>query len=97
MSQVDHDVLKVLLEFARIGLTHVDLNYPEHTEGISAEQMKAALDSTNLKAYGVALRFRGDFYLNGELGNANPEVSAAALQLVPTASDTQAVWRKLHC
>jgi xylose isomerase len=87
LPHFDNDVLKVLPEFARIGLTHVDLNYPEHTKDIVPEQMKAALDAANLKANGVALRFRGDFYLNGELGNADPEVSAAAIQLCKDACD----------
>ena len=60
LPHFENDVLKVLPEFARIGLTHVDLNYPEHTNGIAPEQMKAALDAADLKANGVALRFRGD-------------------------------------
>ncbi len=87
LPHFDHDVLKVLPEFSRIGLTHVDLNYPEHTDGIPAERMRAALDEANLKANGVALRFRGDTYLKGELGNADPAIAAQALQLCKDACD----------
>ncbi|MDI9590401.1 MAG: sugar phosphate isomerase/epimerase family protein [Acidobacteriota bacterium] len=82
-----NDVLAVLPELSRIGLTHVDLNYPEHAEGIPAERMRTALDEAGLAANGVALRFRGERYLDGELGNADQEVATEALQLCKDACD----------
>lgn len=87
LPHFDNDVKKVLEEFGRIGLTHVDLNYPEHVAGISPEDMKKTLDDCGLKANGVALRFRGDFYLNGEFGNADPKVSEEAVLLCKQACD----------
>ncbi len=87
LPHFDGDVARVLADFHRIGLTHVDLNYPEHTAGISAESMAQVLADNQLKANGIALRFRGEKYLNGELGNVNPEVNADALQLCREACD----------
>lgn len=87
LPHFDNDVKRVLADFHRIGLTHVDFNYPEHVEGISPEEMKQVLADCELKANGVALRFRGDFYLNGELGNADPKVAQAALDLCKKACD----------
>ena len=60
-----------MVDVALVGLTHVDLNYPEHVVGIPAEEMKAKLDAHDLKLNGTALRFRSDF-INGDLGNQIP-------------------------
>lgn len=87
LPHFDNDVVRVLADFHRIGLTHVDFNYPEHVKGIDADQMRQALAECQLEANGVALRFRGDFYLNGELGNADPKVAQAALDLCKDACD----------
>ena len=87
LPHFDNDVAKVLADFHRIGLTHVDFNYPEHVAGIPAEQMRQVLADCELSCNGVALRFRGDFYLNGELGNADSQVAQAALDLCKEACD----------
>lgn len=81
------DVLKVLPEIARLGFTDVDLNYPEHTAGIPAAEMRQALESSGLEANGVALRFRGARFLKGELGCAEPDVSEESLRLCREACD----------
>ncbi|CZQ98452.1 Hypothetical protein Tpal_2269 [Trichococcus palustris] len=86
LPKFNNDLEEVLKEFSRIGLTHVDLNYPEHVEDISAEKMKGFLEDNNLKANGVALRFRNEF-INGELGNADKNISDNALQLCKDACD----------
>lgn len=44
LPKFNNDVEKVLQEFNRLGLSHVDFNYPEHVEGIPAEKMKACLE-----------------------------------------------------
>ena len=86
LPHCDNDVRKVLAEFARIGLTHVDLNYPEHVSDIPAPEMAAALAENDLELNGVALRFRKDF-INGELGNADPAIASRALDLCREACD----------
>ena len=75
-----------MVDVALVGLTHVDLNYPEHVVGIPAEEMKAKLDAHDLKLNGTALRFRSDF-INGDLGNQDPALAGEALKLCYEACD----------
>lgn len=82
----DKDLDRVFAQFEHVGLTHVDLNYPEHVGDIPAEEMAAKLKAHNLKLNGVALRYRSDF-INGDLGNSNPELAAEALKLTLEACD----------
>lgn len=82
----DNDLGRVLEEFADLGLTHCDFNYPEHVEGLPADRLKAMLDANGLAANGVAVRFRKHF-LNGEFGNADPKVAADALALAKEGAD----------
>lgn len=86
LPKFDNDLEKVFSEFERLGLSHVDLNYPEHTVDYNPEEMKGLLERNNLKANGVALRFRSQF-INGEIGNADATISAEALQLCKAAAD----------
>lgn len=39
------------------GITHIELNYPEHFENIKVEEVKEALIKHNLKLSGIALRY----------------------------------------
>lgn len=82
----DKNLDRVFAEFQGVGLTHVDLNYPEHCAGITAPEMKAKLEAHDLKLNGCALRFRQDF-INGDLGNADPKLAAEALKLCYEACD----------
>lgn len=82
----DKDIDRVFAQFEHVGLTHVDLNYPEHVQGIDAKAMKEKLAAHNLKLNGCALRFRDDF-INGDLGNADPALADAALKLCYEACD----------
>lgn len=82
----DYELEKVLSDFKEIGLAYVDLNYPEHVIGYEPEVMKGLLEKNDLKLNGVALRFRDEF-INGELGNSDPKIANAALQLCKDAAD----------
>ncbi|MBM6615314.1 sugar phosphate isomerase/epimerase [Desemzia sp. RIT804] len=82
----ENDLKKVLEKFKNLGLTHVDLNYPEHVTDFSGTEMKALLDDNSLKANGVALRFRKEF-INGELGNSDQGTAQHALELCKEAAD----------
>lgn len=68
------------------GLAFVDLNYPEHFDGIDINSMREALRRSGLQLNGVALRFR-EAFLRGELGNADPAIAAKALALCKEAVD----------
>lgn len=82
----NNDIKKVFKHFRKLGLGYVDLNYPEHVKGYEAKEMKALLADNNLRLNGLALRFREQF-INGELGNANPQIAQKALQLCKDAAD----------
>lgn len=82
----DRDLDKVFSQFEHVGLTHVDLNYPEHVGDIPAEDMKSLLSAHGLELNGCALRFRGDF-INGELGNADQTIATRAFELCCEACD----------
>jgi xylose isomerase len=83
----EKDILKILDKISKIeGITHVDLNYPEHFENNTWEVIKAKLDEVGLKLNGLALRFRDEF-INGELANINDEISNKAKQLCFEAVD----------
>lgn len=66
------------------GIEYVDLNYPEHFEKNSIEDIKEALTRNNLLVNGLALRFREEF-INGELGNIDEDLSQKALELCKEA------------
>ncbi|MGF0039916.1 sugar phosphate isomerase/epimerase family protein [Peptoniphilaceae bacterium SGI.131] len=62
------------------GLDYVDLNYPEHFKSKSLEEVKKLLDKNGLKLNAVNLRFR-DKFINGDLGNLDPEIGREAEKL----------------
>ncbi|AVK61416.1 AP endonuclease [Lactobacillus sp. CBA3605] len=82
----NEDMQQVFQQFHKLGLTHVDLNYPEHINDYSAVEMKALLKSNDLQLNGVALRFKSDF-INGELGNTDTAIEEQAVQLCKDAAD----------
>lgn len=80
-------VADVLEKFSLIdGLTHVDLNYPEHFEGMTVDEMKRLLEKNGLKAHGLAMRYRAPF-LYGAFSNKDSKVVEHALQLTYEAID----------
>ncbi|MDD9150475.1 MULTISPECIES: sugar phosphate isomerase/epimerase family protein [unclassified Sporolactobacillus] len=61
------------------GLTHIELNYPEHFQGVSAEEIKQSLKKNHLKLSGVALRFKKN-YAYGEFTNPDAGIREQAIQ-----------------
>lgn len=82
----EKDLDRVFKEFKGAGMTHVDLNYPEHTANIPCEEMSSLLEKNGLALNGVALRYR-DAFINGDLGNADARIAAQALELTYEACD----------
>lgn len=82
----NNDLDQVFEKFENLGLTHVDLNYPEHVHDIPASEMKSLLEKHHLGANGVALRFRNEF-INGEIGNNDQAIAQEALTLCKEAAD----------
>lgn len=86
LPKFNNNLSDIFKEFNRLGLTHVDLNYPEHVVNHSSSAMKTLLQENHLRANGVALRFRREF-INGELGNSNSVIAKEATQLCKDAAD----------
>lgn len=86
LPKFNNDMDIVFGEIEKLGIEYVDLNYPEHTNSYSSNQMKELLAKYNLKANGVALRFRKEF-INGELGNSDSSIAKRALELCKEAID----------
>lgn len=85
--QKGKNVIDALNEIGTIeGITHVDLNYPEHFDGNEIEKIEETLNKNNLKVNGLALRF-GDAFINGELGNINKKIAEQAKSLCKKAID----------
>lgn len=82
----DKNLDRVFAQFQHVGLTHVDLNYPEHVGDTPTADMAKLLADHDLALNGVALRFRGDF-INGELANSDQKLADQALQLCIDACD----------
>lgn len=86
LPKYDGELDQVFGQIKEIGIDYVDLNYPEHVADRAPKEMVELLNKHGLKANGVALRFRDEFK-NGELGNADSEISNKALQLCLDAVD----------
>lgn len=87
LPTVNGDIKEALKKISEIsGITHVDLNYPEHFSQYSIGEVQETLKLANLEVNGLALRFRKDF-INGELGNSNQSISEEAYQLCKEAAD----------
>ncbi|WP_454844722.1 sugar phosphate isomerase/epimerase family protein [Priestia megaterium] len=78
----DNKSLTVLDYISRMatvkGLTHVELNYPEHFVGTTVQEIQDALNKTHLKVSGIALRFK-DHYDFGEFANPNETIRQKAI------------------
>lgn len=81
MHKNQKSLMQVFRDLKNIeGITAVDLNYPEHFNGYSLNEIAVGLKENGLVLNGIAVRFREDF-INGEFGNADEAVSDKALQL----------------
>ena len=80
-------LVNVINEIASVkGITHVDLNYPEHFSGNTNAEIKRVFQKNSIKLNSIALRFRNEF-INGEFSNHNMAVSQKAIDLCKQAID----------
>ena len=61
------------------GITHIELNYPEHFVNCTVSDIKEALKKHNLKLSGIALRYQNDFTY-GEFANPDKKIRELAIQ-----------------
>ncbi len=74
------NVEECLSRIAKIkGITHVELNYPEHFQDVSVAKMKELVEKYHLQVSGVALRYKGK-YLNGEFANPDKKIRQEAVR-----------------
>lgn len=66
------------------GLTHVELNYPEHFETNTIDEIKDAVSRFKLNVSGIALRFSG-IYDHGEFTNNDEDIRRKAIQTTKEA------------
>lgn len=84
-KETDKNVLKMIDKVSEVeGINGVEFNYPQHLEGVSAEEIKQNLCKHNLTATGVSLRF-GDSFKSGEFTSLNDEITEKAYELVENA------------
>lgn len=86
ISPASHGVLEALARISAIeGVTHVDLNYPEHFETVSVPQMRKALEKHGLKMNALNMRFKRPF-LRGAYANPSAEIRREAEALTEKAA-----------
>lgn len=78
------------------GVDYVDMNYPEHFNGISVEKVKEALSENGLALNAINLRFR-DAFLNGAFDNPNAEIRNRAISLCAEAAEVCRSLGGLQC
>lgn len=74
------------------GITHVDLNYPEHLAKSELAAMKQLLAANNLKVNGISPRFRSEF-IHGEISNPD---SAKSQKIIDICKDCIDCCRELN-
>ncbi len=87
----DGDTVAALHRISKTrGIDYVDLNYPEHFNMVSPEEMKPLLDGLGLTLNSVAMRFRRDF-VHGEYSNRDESTRREAIELTKRGIDAAAL------
>ncbi len=87
----DGDTVAALHRISKTrGIDYVDLNYPEHFNMVSPEEMKPVLDELGLTLNSVAMRFRRDF-VHGEYSNRDESTRREAIELTKRGIDAAAL------
>ncbi|WP_342755251.1 sugar phosphate isomerase/epimerase family protein [Pantoea sp. MBD-2R] len=68
------------------GLTHIELNYPEHFINQDVGQIKETIAAVGLKVGGIALRYQKDF-AEGEFSNPEAALREKAVQITLEAAE----------
>ncbi|MEM4204842.1 MAG: sugar phosphate isomerase/epimerase family protein [Candidatus Methanomethylicaceae archaeon] len=68
-------------------LDAIDLNYPEHFNGVSLSHVEKAIQNTHLKLTGINLRYPEDLFHKGAFTNPDVKKRKAAIELTKAAAD----------
>lgn len=78
------NVLDAIAEYKKMhGLTHLEFNYPEHVEGYDIQELKKAMG--DLKVNGLALRWRGSDFLDGDFTHPCEETRRRVIDMCKEA------------
>lgn len=70
------------------GLTAVDVNFPQQTDGIAASELRSRIEGHGLHLNGYAMRYGGDpAFRSGAFTNADPAIRRRAIDLTKRAVD----------
>ncbi|MCC3705009.1 TIM barrel protein [Rouxiella badensis] len=79
------DTIDLITRMASVkGLTHVELNYPEHFQLNTLGEIKDAIASSPLALGGIALRYQKHFN-EGEFSNPDPKIREKAIEITMEA------------
>lgn len=82
-----NSVIEALNQIRTVGgISHVDMNYPEHFNENSIYEIAKGLKENNLKLNGIAPRFRQEF-IRGEFTSGNSETTSSALDIAKKSVD----------
>lgn len=84
------EISNIISKMAKIsGLTHLDLNYPDHLTDIKPNELKSIISNNGLKLNGLAMRYYGNqMFENGAFLNPNKKIHNKAVELTIQAIDT---------
>lgn len=78
------------------GLDALELNYPEHFEKESVDDLRSALERAGLINRGIQLRWPAPLYAGGGLTNVDPALRASAIEVVKGAVDVGRALGSAH-
>lgn len=87
VPQNNMDTCDLITRMATVeGLTHIELNYPEHFINQDKEKIKQCIADNNLLVGGIALRYNKEF-IDGEFTNPDAGLRNKAIQQTLDAAD----------
>lgn len=79
------DTVDLIKRMASVkGLTHVELNYPEHFQNNTLNEIRDAIESSSLQLGGIALRYQKHFN-EGEFSNPDAAIREKAIDITMEA------------
>ena len=86
MFKGNYDLFQTIDAYRNLpGITHLEFNYPEHLKGYDLKELRQHMGSLGVN--GVALRFRGNEFMEGEFAGTDSAVSRQSVRLCKEAAD----------
>ena len=86
MFKGNYDLFQTIDAYRNLeGITHLEFNFPEHVDGYDLDEIREHMGGLGVN--GVALRFRGNEFAEGEFTGTREDVSRRSVQLCKDAAD----------